>query len=44
MQYTILNGYFWENLFFFITEDKIYLLISEFFGDETILLELATNE
>ncbi|KRX01519.1 WD40-repeat-containing domain [Pseudocohnilembus persalinus] len=41
--YTILDGYFWENLFFFITENSVNLLVTDFIKDD-IILELATIE
>lgn len=39
----IQSGYFWEELFFFATENEIFLFVSDFIL-EGIFLELASYE
>jgi len=44
LNFRILNGYFWENLFFFVTENEIFMLIFDFCNEETMVIELANSE
>lgn len=43
MRETIISGYFWENLFFFSTENEVFLLVCDMKND-AILIKLATIE
>lgn len=43
MRESIISGYFWENLFFFSTENEVFLLVCDMKND-AILIKLATVE
>ena len=36
-----MDGYFWEDLFFFLTDQSIYLLVPNVIAGDVVILELA---